>query len=54
MLINTNIITIGNSTKNHDILLYPALHNVSRIHVQNNIYSNLLTKTYPLLDIGHE
>ena len=27
----------GNNTKNHDISLYPALHNEFNIKVQNNI-----------------
>ena len=41
----TNIKTIGNNTKNHDKLVYPALQKVFNNHVQNTMYNNLPTNT---------
>ena len=41
----TNIKIIGNNTKNHDKLVYPALQNVFNNHVQNTMYNNLPKNT---------
>ena len=41
----TNIKIIGNNTKNHDKLVYPALQKVFNSHVQNTIYNNLPKNT---------
>ena len=40
----------GNNTKNHERDEYPALQNVSKSQVKNNIYKNFTKNTDDVLD----